>query len=557
MFPREIQQKNFQEWLERSTGWVHDELAALQDLPPLQREQAVEERFSMEADFGTGGLRAKLRAGTNGFNDPWVIRISLALSQQAHSVVIAFDTRNRSEYFARLVAKTFRGQGKEVYLFSSPVPTPVLSFSVPALGCEAGVMITASHNPAVYNGYKTYDSRGVQMVPTQVSQLKAKLEAIDFFAETTLDDEGIHFLDERWYDNYFSAIFREMQPLRPHGEEDVDVLYSALHGTGAHFVPVAVRWAGARVSVVEKQSVPDPFFSTVPVPNPEDPGVFQLALEQIARTSAPSSLPEMILATDPDADRLGALFRQNGNYVSRNGNELGILLLDFLLQNLPPERTRNAVVLKTIVTSDMVFPLAQKWGFQVQQTLTGFKFLGDLAWQLRQKGKEVLFCFEESYGYLFGPHAGDKDAVSSAALLACMLRFHGGAHGVLKHLQQLKQEHGFFGEQQLSFTREGTSGLVQIARFMEKLRESPLDSLAQRPRTRMVDYLRSPPPLNGDMVELAFGNALKVVFRPSGTEPKLKLYLSSRGETEENSQLLAKSAQSELMAWIQHNEQSR
>jgi len=196
MFPREIQQKNFQEWLEHSAGWVHDELAELQVLPPIQQQQAVEERFSMEADFGTGGLRSLLRAGTNGFNDPWVIRISLALSRQAHSVVIAFDTRNRSEYFARLVAKTFRGQAKEVYLFSAPVPTPVLSFSVPALGCDAGVMITASHNPAVYNGYKIYDSRGVQMVSAQVAQLKTNIAGIDFFEDIAFRIVGKGFVVE-------------------------------------------------------------------------------------------------------------------------------------------------------------------------------------------------------------------------------------------------------------------------------------------------------------------------------------------------------------------------
>jgi len=524
----------YQEWLEKSAGWVREDLESLKFLPSRDFEEQLRERFGLLADFGTGGIRQIVRAGTNGLNDPWVIRVSLGLSRMVKSAIIAYDTRHRSRYFALLAARTLAAQGVRVLVFDEPAPTPVLSFAIRRLKTQSGLVITASHNEPAYNGIKVYDNRGVQMVPSRIETLKTHLESFGFF-ERVPEAYAYDFLGEEIKTEYLKEVSRENAPFDlPDGRRHL-ILYTPLHGTGGAYIPPLLDRFGFDCRVVEKQSRADPTFSTVRYPNPEDPEAFGLALTQ-AKGMHP--MPEMILATDPDADRIGVYLLENDSYRPLSGNEIGLLLTDFLVRATPthPERTedRTRVLLKTIVTSDSVKPYALKNRIEVIETLTGFKFLGDRIEAINGENKEFLAAYEESYGFLHGDHARDKDALSTALLLGLLLRNLGSASRMIDRLQEIYREFGFYRDSAETQRFEGSEGARRIEEFMSALRAADPHRLFSLPVEAVRDYNVEVDPLwRADVFLVRFNQGMKAIFRPSGTETKLKIYLSAVGKTQE------------------------
>ena len=518
----------YERWQEASSGWMKADLSAMGELSPDAFKRELYERFSVEAEFGTGGLRSKIRAGTNGINDFWIKRICKALRIDSKKVVIAYDTRKYSKEFAVCAAETLSSGNVQVYLFSEPVPTPVLSFAVQTLHCDTGIVITASHNPKEYNGFKLYDANGVQYIPDKIKSLKAQMANIKLLEkdDTPPLPHLIQPVSSDVYDRYFNQVYEELLSVSQSCSDeaaDIQVVYTPLHGTGARFVPPIMSHFGVSVQVVDAQMTPDPDFSTVTVPNPEDPDAFALALEQARQMS---SKPQALIATDPDADRLGLFVLTQKGYQSLTGNELGVLLLDYILRKKGiDDYGYRCAVLKTIVTTDAIKPIAQAYQIKIEETLTGFKYLGDLAVRLRSQGIDVLFSFEESFGYLFGTHSGDKDACSTAGLLALLLLDCGGGEGIVQRLDQIRRQYGYYLEHLVTYTAEGVDGMNKLSEFMQDLRSrQPLNDWEEG--VQMKDYLTEQSHLQSDVVAFLFSNGDRVIFRPSGTEPKVKAYIN-------------------------------
>jgi phosphoglucomutase len=520
--------RQYDRWLEASSGWMKEDLDSIAELPFDVFKFELLERFSVEAEFGTGGLRSKIRAGTNGINDFWIKRICKALRTHSKKVVIAYDTRRCSKEFAVEAATTLSVGQCQVFLFDEPVPTPILSFAVKYLKCDTGIVITASHNPKEYNGFKLYDENGVQYIPDKVERLNELIKQVSFLDKdkNIPNPKRIERVGENVIQAYESEVFRELDILKPgqSGETpEISVIYTPLHGTGARFVPKIMAAYGMAVQVVEEQMIPDPEFSTVTVPNPEEPEAFEMALNK-AKELLP--IPKALIATDPDADRLGVFIEYQGEYRSLTGNELGILFLDYILRKKGVKDFKGSqAILKTIVTTDAVKPMAKAYNLKVYETLTGFKYLGNKSVELQSMGIETLFSFEESYGYLYGTHAGDKDACSTAGLLALLLQDVGSEGSLFTRLEEIRNHYGYYLERLLTHTAEGLDGMNKLKAFMRSLRTDKT-LLNWEDGIRIKDYLGEKGELKADVVETLFQNGDKCVFRPSGTEPKIKAYIN-------------------------------
>ena len=519
--------QEYERWVEASSGWMKEDLKILEGLSPEEFRIELTERFSVDAEFGTGGLRSKIRAGTNGINDFWIKRICKAVRKNSKKIVIAYDTRRCSKEFAQIAANTLSAGYCQVYLFQEPVPTPILSFTVKQIKCDTGIVITASHNPKEYNGFKLYDSNGVQYVPQKIESLNELMKDIPLI-EKENEKAKSHLIEqvgEEVYEAYFSMVFDELSVLSPketHGHQ-ISVVYTPLHGTGASFVPKIMRKYGIDVQTVEKQMKPDPDFSTVKVPNPEDQSSFKLAMKKAEQLKV---RPQALIATDPDSDRLGLFIQSNGKYHSLTGNELGILLLDFILEKSGiSDYKGNTAVLKTIVTTEGVKPIAEKYNLLLYETLTGFKYLGEKSVELRSRGIDTLFSFEESFGYLFGTHAGDKDACSTSGLLALLLLESKSGEGIIKRLESIRSMYGCYLEQLLTRTAEGVSGMKKLHEFMHFLRKER-SFMSWEEGITLKDYQEETGELHADVVEYRFQNGDRVIFRPSGTEPRIKAYIN-------------------------------
>ena len=523
--------KIYNEWLDHSEGWMKEDLISLKRLPEKDFYMEVEERFSVTADFGTGGLRNIIRAGLNGINDYWIRRICIGMSKTLKNIVIAFDTRNKSDHFAQIAATELASNNCRVFLFDSPVPTPLLSFAVKKLNCDAGIVITASHNPKEYNGFKVYDNNGVQYTPEKVERLKNDFQNVPFInTEKKIDKGDITKIGEDFYTDYFDLVFKELEPLKSADfkRKPVSVIYSALHGTGARFVPKIMREYGIEVIEVSEQMIGDGNFPTVNVPNPENPDTFSKAIEM---TKEITPKPQLLLATDPDADRLGVFVFNGIEYTALNGNELGMLLLDFIVSSIDL-RNKNLAVLKTIVTTDMAKVFSQQNDLDCFETLTGFKFLGAKVLELKKMGIETLFSFEESFGYLYGEHAGDKDACSTSGLLALLLNRYETGTAIINRLLSLRKTYGFYKESLCSCTSKGIDGSEKMEQFISFLRKTNPDEIWHR-KALLKDYNEEPGELKANVLEFVFDKNEKVIFRPSGTEPKIKAYLSVNDKSEE------------------------
>lgn len=517
-----------------------------------EEDKEIEDRFYQELQFGTAGLRGKLGAGSNRMNQYTVAKATEGFARMIENhgkkakdkgVAIAYDVRHFSKKFAELTACVFAGHGIRVFLHKEIQPTPLLSYTVRELGTFAGVMITASHNPKEYNGYKAYNSQGSQILDHWAKEIMKEIEAVESFAEIKkidfqqgLDKGVISYVDDKVIQSYVEKV------LNLSINDDLDYhfpfVYSPLNGTGRKLVEKVFHLRNFKgLHMVEEQVDQDPDFTTVGYPNPEDPKAFRLAEALGKKVGA-----KLLLATDPDADRVAMEFiGKDGEYVFINGNQAGILLTHYLVTQLHEKALlpKNGAIIKSIVTGDFSKAIADKYGIKVFDVLTGFKNIAGLIneWDLG-KEYEMIFSYEESIGYNRGIFVRDKDAVSTSMLLVEMASFY-AKKGVdlLELLDSIYEEYGYYSEKVISYVLEGLDGKARMERMMEDFRKDPLMALGSNKLIDTIDYLH-------DNTGLSKSNVLKYIYegdswfaiRPSGTEPKIKLYLytvaSSREESE-------------------------
>lgn len=532
--------------LELYRAWLSDPLIDEEtkaELSALRDNQAeLADRFFGWLEFGTGGMRGKIGAGTNRMN---VYTVRLATQALANvlredgihhqGVVIAYDSRRMSRVFAETAAQVLIGNEVPVFLFREIAPTPLLSFSVRYHKAAAGLVITASHNPPEYNGYKAYNSRGVQLLPGDASRISKRMRELSLKDVQLVEDVSTsplwHELGEETVSAYYDACLAQIPRVEP-GE--LKVLYTPLHGTGARFVPEMLARAGfAHVKTVAAQMVPDGSFPTLKLPNPEEKEAFTLSMKQAEEDPC-----DLILATDPDADRVGVAVWHEGGWHLFNGNQMGVLLADFILANTDPVERTGGVIIKTIVTTEMIVPIAQKYNVEVMNTLTGFKYIGELIDVLPKQGKHFIFGFEESYGYLAGTAVRDKDAVLTSVLVAAMAaHYKQQGKTLVDRLEELMVEHGYYKEALRNYSFSGALEAQLAREFIAKLRQEPLREIAGETvrvvrdfelstETDFVQNTIRPIELpKEDVLQWVTAAESKVTIRPSGTEPKMKLYL--------------------------------
>lgn len=526
------------DYKERYNEWLLFDDDTKQELLKITDEKEIEDRFYKDLAFGTGGMRGIMGAGPNRMNRYTISRATLGLANYLSdfptpqkSVVIAYDSRNNSEDFAKCAAEVLAVKGITVYLFDKITPTPVLSFAVRHLGCIAGIVITASHNPKEYNGYKVYDENGCQLVPSLADKVIAHVQEItDYRAVPRLDFEValqsgmIQMVVDEVLDAFLDAVKTQALYTEP---SKLKIVYTPLHGTGN--IPVRRILKDYSVSVVKEQAVPDGDFSTVRSPNPEEKDALNLAIEQ-AKTEA----ADLVLGTDPDCDRVGIAVRHNGDYVLLTGNQVGALLADFVLRFKADTRNEKSTLVKTIVTNDLGANIGRKYGLQIVETLTGFKYIGDQINRYEKTGeKEFVMGYEESYGYLIGTHARDKDAVVASMLICEMTAYHkNNGKTLVDALEEIYKEYGYYLDALDSFVLQGIDGVQKMNAVLDALRargasafpdvetvQDFSEGIGDLPKENVLKYL--------------FRNGSWLAVRPSGTEPKLKVYYSVRGESHE------------------------
>ncbi|MFF2456066.1 phospho-sugar mutase [Peribacillus simplex] len=552
------------DWKSLYTTWagyqnLNGELRVL--LEEMQRDEAkLEDAFYKNLEFGTGGMRGEIGAGTNRMNLYTVRKATVGLAQYISSfgeeakgrgAVIAYDSRHKSPEFALEAAKTLATFGVKAYLFDELRPTPELSFAVRELNAFAGIVITASHNPPEYNGYKVYGQDGAQLPPEAADQVISYVNAIENELEIQIEEADIlkrKGLIEMVGEELDTAYNRELLtvPENPQLAEEIDVsiVFTPLHGTANKSVRRALQSLGYQnLHIVKEQELPDPDFSTVKSPNPEEPAAFEMAIELGNKVEA-----DLLIATDPDADRLGiAVKNEVGQYVVLTGNQTGALFLDYLLsqKNEKGKIPQNGVVLKTIVTSEIGRAIAESYGLKTVDVLTGFKFIAEKINQYHVSGENsFLFGYEESYGYLIKDFARDKDAIQ-AAVLAVEVCAHYKKQGLTLYegLLNVFEKYGYYLEGLRSLTLKGIEGAKQISGILNQFRQNPPSRIAGIPVVAEEDYQRSKKRTllsnDEDLIELPKSNVLKyfledgtwVCLRPSGTEPKIKFYFGVQGKS--------------------------
>ncbi|NLN40493.1 MAG: phospho-sugar mutase [Clostridiales bacterium] len=548
-------------------------------------EKEIEDRFYKDLEFGTGGLRGVIGAGSNRMNIYTVGKATQGLANYIkkhgkeamdRGVVIAYDSRRMSSEFAERVALILNGNGIKAFLYSELQPVAVLSFTVRELGAIAGVVITASHNPPQYNGYKVYWEDGAQIGLERANEIITEINAIKDFGEIkdmprkqALEKGLLNIIGEEVLAKYVARVVG--LSLNPELVKDmgnrVNIIYTPLHGSGNKLVRRVLDKVGFKnVKVVPEQELPDPDFSTVEYPNPEERAVFELAIE-MARKEGNNT--DIILGTDPDCDRVGVVVKNaEGEYVVLTGNQVGALLTDYVLGTLKKKNglPEDGVVIKTIVTSKMGEKIAKSYGVDVMDTLTGFKFIGEKMGEFEKtKSNTYLFGYEESYGYLAGDFVRDKDGVSSSMLICEMAAYYKSKDmSLYEGLQELWEKYGYFHEELKSVEAEGKEGMEQIAQLMEGLRQTPPKELAGVKVVVIEDYKESKSYNLMDNsispIELPVSDVLRYTLedeswfaiRPSGTEPKVKLYFSVIGQSVED----AKNKMEKLIKAVEQRIQS-
>ena len=523
------------------------------DLPAELREEleeiqgdeaAISDRFYRDLEFGTGGLRGVLGAGTNRMNLYMVRKATQGLADYIlrrpgakKRVAIAHDSRINSRLFAVQTGCVLAANGITAYLYPRLEPTPALSWAVRALDCDAGVCVTASHNPAKYNGYKVYGPDGCQITVDAARAIQSAIDAVDCFDGVSVWEEA-HAREARLLlntpesvlDGFVEAVYAQRLPLAS-DLPPLKVVYTPLNGSGLECVRRILQKIGVTdVTVVPEQEQPDGHFPTCPYPNPE----IREALDK-GIALCETVYPDLLLATDPDCDRVGIAVKEKGEYVLLSGNEVGVLLLDFICRVRGKAGTmpHAPVAVSTIVSTDMADAVAAKYGVELRRTLTGFKFIGEQIGLLEQAGQRdrYIFGFEESYGYLSGAHVRDKDGVNAAMLICQMAQFY-KAQGLnlVQAMDTLYQEFGCYQNSLHSYTFEGQAGFARMQEIMHRLRAQPPREIGSLAVEKVVDYA---PGVGGlpkaDVLEFHLAGGAKAMVRPSGTEPKVKMYLFANG----------------------------
>lgn len=552
--------------------WLNDPLIddeTRQELSSLQgNDKEIEDRFYRDLEFGTGGLRGVIGAGTNRMNRYTVAQATQGLAQFVKqvasgqpSVAIAYDSRNQSPEFALEAALVLAGNGVKAYVFESLRTTPELSFAVRHLGATGGIVITASHNPPEYNGYKVYGSDGGQLVPRDAERVLTAIQTVDALEKvkrlerSRAEAEGLlEWIGEEVDEAFISAVAQ--MSLHPEVIRSISdrfhLVYTPLHGSGNLAVRSVLNRIGFKnVHIVPEQEQPDANFSTVKSPNPEEREAFTLALALAKEKQA-----DILIGTDPDCDRMGAVVKNDqGEYVVLSGNQSGAIMAHYWLESLKQrgELPDNGVLIKTIVTSEMGAAIAESFGVRVMNTLTGFKYIGEKMTEFERTGQyRFLFGYEESYGYLAGTYCRDKDAVL-ASMLICEAAAYYKSKGKTLYdvLQELYAEHGYFQECLESRTLKGKDGLEQIRGIMEDWRQTPPVQIAGVPVVRVQDYSQGIDGLPAENVlKFTLADDSWFCLRPSGTEPKIKTYFAVRGATGEEASARLEQLRIDVMARV-------
>ena len=552
---------------EKYNEWINSDIIneeTKNELRNISDEKEIEDRFYQDLDFGTGGLRGVIGAGSNRMNIYTVAKATQGFANYLNenfenpSVAIAYDSRNMSKEFAESAALNLCANNIKVYLYESLRPTPVLSFTVRELKCSGGIVVTASHNPKIYNGYKVYDEFGGQVTDEKADSIINCVNDVDDFSKIKTIDKNdavekglLKYIGEDLDNIYYEKV--KGLTIRTHlvdkKASELNVIYTTIHGSGNVPVRSVLNQLGySNVKVVKEQELPDGNFPTASYPNPENPDVFELALKM-----AQSENPDIIFGTDPDCDRIGVVVKDSqGEYKVLTGNQTGLLLTHYVLSSLKETNKlpNNGVVIKTIVTTEGARAIAKDFDVELMDVLTGFKYIGEKIREFEDAGnKTYLFGFEESYGYLAGDFVRDKDAVI-AAMLVCEMALYYKEHGksLYEALIELYEKYGYFKEQLVSIELKGKEGQEKIASCIEALRNDPIAEVDGIKVVKNFDYKLS---VETDAVnnvksdiDLPKSNVLKYILsddsyfvvRPSGTEPKMKVYLAVKGNSLENSE---------------------
>ncbi|MBM6855175.1 phospho-sugar mutase [Mediterraneibacter glycyrrhizinilyticus] len=511
----------------------------------------IEDAFYRDLAFGTGGLRGVIGAGTNRMNIYTVAKASQGLSdyvnshfpEEARSIAVSYDSRIKSDVFSKVAAGVFAANGIKVHIYPELMPTPCLSFAVRELKCSAGIMVTASHNPSKYNGYKVYGADGCQITTEAAAQILAEIEKLDIFDdvrsmdfETGVEEGKIRYIPESVYTAFVDAVkSQSMLDESVEIDKNVAIIYSPLNGTGLKPVLRTLKESGYdNITVVREQEKPDGNFPTCPYPNPEIREAMALGIDYAKKYQA-----DLLLATDPDCDRVGIAVRsREGDYVLLSGNETGMLLLDYICSRRQEtgRMPEDPVLVKTIVTIDMAERIAAHYGVRTVNVLTGFKFIGEQIGLLEKdnKAESYIFGFEESYGYLSGSYVRDKDAVDGAFLICEMFAYY-RTRGIslLDKLNELYETYGYCLNTLHSFEFEGAAGFEKMQKIMADFRKG-VDSFGGKKVVSCLDYSQGLGGLpKSDVLKFLLEDHCSVVVRPSGTEPKLKTYISVSAENSE------------------------
>ncbi len=549
---------NYKLWIEKASE-DEDLVKELKSIDGDEKE--IYERFYRSLEFGTAGLRGVIGAGTNRMNIYVVRQATQGLANYVlnkygkGAVAISHDSRIKADLFMNEAAKVLAANGIKVYITSELQPTPVLSYLVRYFKCQAGIMVTASHNPAKYNGYKAYGEDGCQMTDVAADAVYSEIQKLDMFNDVkTMDlneaiDKGlVEYVSDDVYTSYLEEVKKQQVNPGVCKGADLKVVYTPLNGCGNKLVRRVLKEIGVEdVTIVKEQELPDGNFPTCPYPNPEIKEALQKGLDLCEEVK-----PDLLLATDPDSDRVGIAVKDyDGSYRLITGNEDGVMLTDYILSN----RKKNGalpekpVMVKTIVTSKLVEKLCEKYGVELKNVLTGFKYIGEVILGLEQKGEEnrYMFGFEESYGYLAGTYVRDKDAVVASMLICEMAAtFKKQGKTLAQVIDGLYEEYGYYMNKTLSFEFDGAEGMQKMAEIMTNLRDNTPAEIAGRKVVKTADYKLS---VEKDIetgeektINLPKSNVLQynldgehmVIVRPSGTEPKIKIYLTAVGEDKNN-----------------------
>ena len=533
----------YNEWLNNA---ILDEDLIIELKEIKNDDEAIEERFYKELEFGTAGLRGIIGAGTNRMNVYTVMKATQGLANylinnyENPSVAIAYDSRIKSKMFSEYAASVLAANNIKVYLYKELMPTPALSYAVRELKCEAGICVTASHNSSEYNGYKAYGSDGSQISGSIAKEITLEINKLNIFKDIKLIDfkEGLNKgIIEYISDDLIEQYINDISNLSLNKSLDnLKIVYTPLNGTGRKCVKMILEKQGFKdLNIVKEQEYPDGNFPTCKYPNPEKKEALKLGIDYAKEINA-----DIVLATDPDADRVGVAIKHDNDYKLISGNEMGVLLFNYICEN--KNIPNKPVVVSTIVSTNMIKPIADKYNVEVRKTLTGFKYIGEQIQLLEQENRkeDYLFGFEESYGYLSGTHARDKDAINASMLICEMASYYKNQNmTLLDKLEQLYNEHGYYINKLVDFTFQGTTGMSKMNNIMNLLRKNNISNINGLKVESIIDYNKKQEsnvilPL-ANVIEYKLENNIRFIARPSGTEPKIKFYIESVGTSREES----------------------